>query len=79
MPSQYLKRGRGATGGQLLVAVACAQMTGEDFLVGLDRRRADTAGEALGPVGTPASTTAASLARRFDEKRRLGSRPGSPR
>jgi hypothetical protein len=37
-------RARGLSGGQLLVAVACAQMTGEDYLVGLDRRRADTAG-----------------------------------
>jgi hypothetical protein len=70
------KRARGATGGQLLVAVACAQMTGADSWVGVDRRRADTAGEALGPVGTPASTTAAGLACRFDEQRRAGIEAG---
>jgi hypothetical protein len=27
-------RARGLSGGQVLVAVACAQMTGEDYLVG---------------------------------------------
>ncbi|MCU0264388.1 MAG: IS1380 family transposase [Candidatus Nanopelagicales bacterium] len=70
------QRARGATGGQLLVAVACAQMAGEDFLVGLDRRRADIAGEALGPVATPASTTAAGLARRFTEARLVGIEAG---
>ena len=30
-------RDRGFTGGQLLVGMACAQLAGEDFLVGLDR------------------------------------------
>src|SRR5207248_10048043 len=38
---------------------------GADFLTGLDRRRADVAGEALSAVPTPASTTAATLAERF--------------
>jgi hypothetical protein len=70
------QRARGVTGGQLLVSVACAQMAGEDFLVGLDRRRADIAGEVLGPVGTPASTTAAGLARRFDATRWAGIEAG---
>lgn len=70
------ERARGLGGGQLLVAVACAQMAGETFLVGLDRRRADTAGEALGPVGTPASTTAGGLARRFDAQRLVGIEAG---
>jgi hypothetical protein len=70
------ERRRGLSGGELLVAVACAQMTGEDFLVGLDRRRADTAGEARSPVSTPASTTAAGLARRIGPTRRQGIEAG---
>ena len=40
----------GYTGGQLLVGMAAAQLAGEDFLVGLDRQRADVAGQALAPV-----------------------------
>lgn len=58
-------RDRGLSGGGLLVALAQAQMCGQDFLVGLDRRRADAAGESLSVVATPASTTAAGLAARF--------------
>src|SRR5215211_2882949 len=38
-------RERGHTAGQLLVGIAAAQLAGEDFLVGLDRQRADTAGQ----------------------------------
>src|SRR4051812_33473816 len=38
---------------------------GEDFLVGLDRQRADAAGQQLAPVPELAATTAAGLARRF--------------
>jgi hypothetical protein len=60
-------RGRGLTGGQLLVGVAAAQLAGEDFLVGLDRRRADLAGQVLAPVVGLSSTTAAGLARRFTD------------
>jgi hypothetical protein len=60
-------RGRGLTGGQLLVGVAAAQLAGEDFLVGLDRRRADRAGQVLAPVVGLSSTTAAGLARRFSD------------
>src|SRR5689334_25326320 len=44
------QRRRGHTGGQLLVGMAAAQLAGEDFLVGLDRQRADTAGQQLAPV-----------------------------
>jgi len=51
--------------GGLLLALAQTQMLGGDFLSSLDRRRADTAGEALSAVPTPASTTAAGLAERF--------------
>lgn len=59
------QRDRGLSGGQFLVAVAQAQMCGAEFWSGLDRRRADTAGEALSAVPTPASTTAVQLADRF--------------
>src|SRR5205809_3634442 len=59
------QRDRGLAAGQFLVAVAQAQMCGAQFWIGLDRRRADTAGEALSAVATPASTTAVQLADRF--------------
>ncbi len=58
-------RDRGFTAGQVLVGMAAAQLCGQDFLVGLDRHRADTAGQVLTPVVGLASTTAAGLARRF--------------
>ncbi|MBV9313520.1 MAG: IS1380 family transposase [Pseudonocardia sp.] len=61
------KRRRGHTGGELLVGMATAQLAGQDFLVGLDRLRADTAGQALAPVPGLASTTAAGLAKRLTE------------
>jgi hypothetical protein len=60
-------RDRGHTGGQLLVGIAAAQLAGEDFLVGLDRQRADAAGQAIVPVPGLAATTAAGLARRFSD------------
>jgi hypothetical protein len=60
-------RGRGFTGGQLLVGMAAAQLAGGDFLVGLDRQRADVAGQVLAPVPGLSSTTAAGLARRFTD------------
>ena len=44
------ERDRGFSGGELLVGLACAQLAGEDFLVGLDRYRADAAGQALAAV-----------------------------
>lgn len=59
------QRRRGLSGGQLLLSMATAQLAGADHLVGLDRGRADTAGQQLEPVSTPASTTAAGIARRF--------------
>src|SRR6476469_2404863 len=61
------QRRRGHTGGQLLVGMAAAQLAGEDFLVGLDRQRADTTGQQLTPVPGLCATTAAGLARRFTE------------
>lgn len=63
------QRARGLSGGQFLIGVAAAQMAGEDYLVGLDRRRADEAGAVLSPAPTAPSTTAATLARRFDTDR----------
>jgi hypothetical protein len=60
-------RERGFTAGQVLVGMSAAQLCGEDFLVGLDRHRADRAGQALTPVPGLASTTAAGLARRLVE------------
>jgi hypothetical protein len=60
-------RDRGHSGGQLLVGLAAAQLAGEDFLVGLDRRRDDVAGRVLAPVPGLSSTTAAGLARRFTD------------
>jgi hypothetical protein len=60
-------RDRGFTGGQVLVGLACAQLVGEDFLVGLDRYRADVAGQVLAAVPGLSSTTAAGVARRFTD------------
>lgn len=60
-------RDRGHTGGELLVGVAAAQLAGEDFLVGLDRQRADVAGQLLAPVAGLCATTAAGLARKFTD------------
>src|SRR5512142_1435912 len=59
------QRDRGLSGGEFLVALAQAQMLGAQFWTGLDHRRADTAGEALSAVATPASTTGVELAARF--------------
>lgn len=61
------ERCRGHTAGELLVGVAAAQLAGEDFWVGLDRRRADLAGQLLSPVAGLCSTTVAGLARRITD------------
>jgi hypothetical protein len=58
------QRDRGFGAGELLCGIAAAQLAGEDFLTGLDRQRADGAGQQLMPVPGLASTTAAGLARR---------------
>ena len=69
-------RDRGLSGGQLLVALAGAQLLGQDSLAGLDRLREDVAGAVLAPVPTPPSTTAGSLGRRFDADRIAGIETG---
>jgi hypothetical protein len=58
------QRDRGFGAGELLCGIAAAQLAGEDFLTGLDRQRADAAGQLIAPVPGLASTTAAGLARR---------------
>ena len=58
------QRDRGFGAGELLTGLAAAQLAGEDFLTGLDRQRADAAGQQITPVPGLASTTAAGLARR---------------
>jgi Transposase DDE domain group 1 len=58
------QRERGFGAGELLAGIAAAQLAGEDFLTGLDRQRADAAGQLITPVPGLASTTAAGLARR---------------
>ena len=59
------QRDRGYGAGELLTGIAAAQLAGEDFLAGLDRQRADAAGQQITPVPGLASTTAAGLARRI--------------
>jgi Transposase DDE domain group 1 len=59
------QRDRGFGAGELPTGIAAAQLAGEDFLTGLDRQRADAAGQQITPVPGLASTTAAGLARRF--------------
>ena len=59
------QRERGFGAGELLCGIAAAQLAGEDFLTGLDRQRADAAGQLITPVPGLASTTAAGLARRI--------------
>ena len=58
------QRDRGFGAGELLAGIAAAQLAGEDFLAGLDRQRADAAGQQITPVPGLSSTTAAGLARR---------------
>jgi hypothetical protein len=61
------QRAVGHSAGQLLVGLAAAQLAGQGHLVGLDRHRADVAGQALTPVAGLCSTTAGRLARRITD------------
>src|SRR5215468_12587191 len=58
------QRDRGFSAGEVLVGMMAAQVAGEDFLVGLDRQRADAAGQVLTPVPGLGSKTAERLERR---------------
>ncbi len=73
------QRTRGRSAGQLLVGMAAAQLAGQDHLVGLDRHRADAAGQALTPVAGLCSTTAAGLARRVSQQQWVAVEIGWPR
>ncbi len=66
------RRDRGLSGGQLLLAMATAQLAGQDCLAGLDRLRADAGSRLLSAAPMPPSTTAASLAARFSAGRLAG-------
>jgi Transposase DDE domain group 1 len=70
------RRDRGFGAGELLTGIAAAQLAGEDFLTGLDRQRADVAGQQLTPVPGLASTTAAGLARRVTPAQWRAVEPG---
>ena len=70
------QRARGFTGGQVLAGMAAAQLAGEDFLVGLDRLRADAAGQQVTPVPGLATSTATGLARRFTARHWQGAEAG---
>ena len=70
------QRARGFTGGQVLAGMAAAQLAGEDFLVGLDRVRADAAGQQVTPVPGLATSTAAGIARRLTGKHWRGTEAG---
>ena len=69
-------RDRGFTGGQVLTGMAAAQLAGEDFLVGLDRMRADQAGQLVAPVPGLAASTATGIARRFTQEHWRGAEAG---
>ena len=56
--------------------MAAAQLAGEDFLVGLDRLRADAAGQQVTPVPGLATSTATGLARRLTARHWRGAEAG---
>ncbi len=66
------QRARGLGAGELLVGMAQSQLLGGDALVALDRQRVDVAAAELSAVPGIASTTAGSLARRFDAEHLAG-------
>jgi Transposase DDE domain group 1 len=70
------QRRRGFSGGQVLAGMAAAQLAGEDFLVGLDRVRADQAGQQLVPVPGLATSTATGIARLFTQRHWRGTEAG---
>lgn len=71
------KRERGASAGELLVAMAQSQLLGADALIAMDRQRGDVAAVELSAVPVLASTTAAGLARRFGPDQLAGVEAGA--
>ncbi|MGH3126158.1 MAG: transposase, partial [Streptosporangiaceae bacterium] len=63
----------------VLAGMAAAQLAGEDFLVGLDRVRADQAGQQITLVPGLAASTATGIARRFTRQHWLGAEKGLAR
>lgn len=70
------QRGRGLTGGQLLLGMATAQLVGQDCLAGLDRVRADAGSALLREAPVAPSTTAGRLAGCFGPVRLAGIETG---
>ena len=62
----FKSRRRGCSPGQFALALAAAQLTGADHLVGLDHRRADLVAESFAGCLTPASSSVTALARRLE-------------
>lgn len=63
----FKTRRRGCTVGEFALAVAAAQLSGADHLVGLDHRRRDEVAESFGGHPTPASGSVTALARRLGQ------------
>jgi len=70
------ERNRGFSGGQVLAGMAAAQLAGEDFLVGLDRVRADAAGQQVTLVPGLAASTATGIVRRLTARHWRGAEAG---
>lgn len=67
------QRRRGVSGGELVMSWAEMMLAGGDFMADLDDLRGDVAGSRLRTVAeAPAPTTAAELARRFDDEHLAG-------
>lgn len=73
----FKQRDRGASAGQLLVALAQCQLLGGDVLVALDRQRADPALGLLSAVPGVPATTAGALARRLGPGQQAGVEAGN--
>ena len=62
----FKSRRRGCSPGEFALALAAAQLTGADHLVGLDHRRQDAVAESFTGCPTPASSSVTALARRLE-------------
>ncbi len=71
------QRARGASAGELVVAIAQSQLLGGDALVALDRQRVDVGVAELGAVPPIPATTAANVARRFGDAQLDGIESGN--